>query len=383
MSEFKRLNTVTDSSGNIINTEEEVVSKFTREPVIINCKYCKKKILTEVETESTWTGILISFILLIIFNIFGILLIFLVIPLTQHSNHRCSSCLNIIGECNFYDILSLSDKVLSVTIGSFALIISKKVLLGFFVFSFLAITTFYFFINIDTTYHYIIKDTWSDFNKECSQDNYRLKPTTSKANCVKYRYSNVGWNGYVVRVDFSDSFFDKHKVSILVKMNIDDGMISSTNNTNTENNSNSVMLNNTISNTEEIDTINNYHSIDGDLYLKFSEDSFNTNKNSIISINRGDLIQFNATIIHEGDARYVPVLECFEMESNIKKYYGHINIDPHIHHGGRYSLDKKHLEHEAIYNDHNLHVNETLYDDLKDVVIDNEIDIHNQKETFH
>ena len=119
--------------------------------MIYTCQYCEKRILTEIETESTWIGIALSFLLLIIFNLPGILLVIILLPLTRQTNHFCTNCKNKVGTCSFYDLLSMSDRVFTFQIGSIGILITRKQLLALFVFVFFGLIFFVFFSNLDLT----------------------------------------------------------------------------------------------------------------------------------------------------------------------------------------------------------------------------------------
>lgn len=117
----------------------------------MNCPYCSKRILTEVENESTWIGYGISFILFILLGIWAIPLMILLIPITQQINHSCPNCRNKVGGKNFYDFLSLHDSVISYQLGSFAILISRKQLIAAFIFLLFIIIFYVFFATIKLT----------------------------------------------------------------------------------------------------------------------------------------------------------------------------------------------------------------------------------------
>lgn len=102
--------------------------------------------LTEIEHQSTWIGVGLSFILFIIFKIYSLPLIVMLIPLTQQTVHTCPNCLNKVGTRSFYDLISLSDNVITYKIGNFGIIITKKQILGIFIFLLFALI-FYLFIS--------------------------------------------------------------------------------------------------------------------------------------------------------------------------------------------------------------------------------------------
>ena len=266
MSEFKKVNTVDPAEVQQAETTE-VHNIFTREPEVITCKYCNKKILTDTENESTWTGILLSLLLFVVFKIIAVPLIVLIIPLTQQTIHKCPYCLNKVGVCSFYDMIALKDKVISFKIGSLGIIISRKQLLGIFVFVLLCILVQYFISNINFTRGNFIPDKWEDFNKICNREMFEKKQEQSRILCQKYKYMDVQWSGYILRVDYIENFFARYKISILVKMNVGD--------------------------LEE-------HSEEGDLYLKLDENYYNKYKHLVFNMTRGDYIHYNATVLEEG-----------------------------------------------------------------------------------
>ena len=87
---------------------------------------------------------------------------------------------------------------------------------------------------------------------------------------------------------------------------------------------------------------------ENNLYLKITESVYNNFKTDILNTTRGDLIQFNATFIAE-DYNYRPVI----LEVNgYKKLNGKINLNPHVHVEGRYSVDEKDIKKKGnVYNE--------------------------------
>jgi hypothetical protein len=119
--------------------------------MIYTCQFCNKRILTEVETESTWVGIALAFLILIIFNLPGILLVIILLPLTRQTNHFCTNCKNKVGTCSFYDLISLSDRIFTWQLGNFAILVTRKQLLGVFIFLLFSLIFFVFFSNLNLT----------------------------------------------------------------------------------------------------------------------------------------------------------------------------------------------------------------------------------------
>jgi hypothetical protein len=175
-----------------------------------------------------------------------------------------------------------------------------------------------------------LKDSFEDYYKNCNPDKINASQDNKFFCESKYRYADVSWKGYVIRVDYEDHFFARYRLSLLIKM-----------------------LDN--------------HDEEPDLYLKLNDYQYSNFKDSIFNLTRGDRVYFNATILHEGDRKSIPILEVFGFE----KLNEHISIDPHIHYSGRYSMG-----HEEI------HKNATLYNDIPGLISDEDRDI-NQHETNH
>ncbi len=188
---------------------------------------------------------------------------------------------------------------------------------------------FNFFIkfNID-----LLKEDWKEFHERCNKEKFILHKHETERDCFNnFRYYDVNWDGYVIRVDFEDNFFARYKTSFLMKMN---------NDTNEE----------------------------PDLFLKFSEYNYNNYKDEILSMKRGDHIRFNATVLFEGNHRGIPLLEVYEM----KKSGEGIKINPHIHDQGRYSTG-----HDKV-----IHKNDKIYNEIPNLISDDEKEL-NQHETHH
>ncbi len=180
-----------------------------------------------------------------------------------------------------------------------------------------------------------IKDNWSDFKATCNRENFSsANHEVIKAICEeKYKYSDVSWNGYVLRVDYHEEFFSRYRLSLLIKM-------------------------------QESDMT----SEDADFYLNFHDYIYERYKADIFNITRGDMVSFNATFVSVGSVKSVPMLEAFEFE----KLNEHIELNPHIHHHGRYSVD----------GDKNLNRGDVVYKELPKFVTDEEIKM-NQHESHH
>ena len=75
----------------------------------------------------------------------------MLIPLTQQTVHSCPNCLNKIGTRSFYDLISLSDNVITYKFGNFGIIITKKQILAVFTFLLFGLIFYLFFSSLDIT----------------------------------------------------------------------------------------------------------------------------------------------------------------------------------------------------------------------------------------
>jgi hypothetical protein len=105
--------------------------------------------------------------------------------------------MNIVGVHSFYDLLSMTDKVVSYQIGNFAIIVNRKQLLGIFLF-FLFILGFYFIfnnLNFERDENFLNVD-WEYYKSICGREKYMENPTQADIICTKqFKYHNVFWKG--------------------------------------------------------------------------------------------------------------------------------------------------------------------------------------------
>jgi hypothetical protein len=126
---------------------------------------------------------------------------------------------------------------------------------------------------------------------------------------MNYFAKQVGWDGYVVRVNLNEEdplSLSYHSANIMVKM------------------------------TESDITGGN----GADLGLTFSELSLERNSEAIEDLHIGDHINFNATLISLGDPHHLHHLRAFD----IQKIEGHMDVQAHTHNNGRYKLKLAHNE---------------------------------------
>ena len=294
---------------------QEKLNEYGREQQMAICQYCQSRIFTNIEQQTSWFGILLSLILFFTFKLYSLLLILLVIPLTQSTIHSCPNCLNRIGIRTFYDTLSLADKVFTFQIFSIGIIITKKQLLGIFFFLLFSIFLYVFIFSISMSLKkFPLKDNWNDFLNNCINN--------ENENFCKERYlfQDINWEGYVMKIDMSESIFTRHKVFIYIKMD------------------------------------EKSKSKEADLVLQFLDVDYEKYKTDILNTTRGDLISFNATFVRVSSI-YPSLLDGIDYKKLNKK----IHIDPAIFKNGRYYTD-----------DVNFEKNQHLYKELPSLVSNSE-----------
>ena len=277
---------------------------FGRDQQICVCPFCKMKIYTEVEHEISWMGIIFSIILLLIFKIYGIICLVILLRFTQNTTHSCPNCLNKIGIYTVFDVLSLQDKVFTIQLGSFGLIITKKHIFNL-ITGIIIIILFISFISSISFTKKILKETWADYLSICSGGG-------SLCN-TKFLYQEISWSGYVIRVNFNDNFFSRSRVFFLVKMD------------------------------------ENVESDNTDLVIEVTDKIYSKYKIDILNITRGDEIEFNATVRQTPNYQTsIPIVTL----DNIRLTGKNININPHVHEDGRYGTKGGNVQKgQKIYNE--------------------------------
>ena len=277
-----------------INTNNNNI--FGREQQICVCPFCHMKIFTEIEHEVSWMGIVLGVILLLFFKIYGIICLVVLLRFTQNTTHSCPNCLNKIGIYTIFDALSLQDKVFTIQLASFGLVITKKHIFSL-IMGLIFIILFVSFISSVSFTKQILKETWGDYLQICSG---------GQALCnAKFLYQEISWIGYVIRVNFNDNFFSRTRVFFLVKMD------------------------------------ENVESDKTDLVIEVTDQIYNKYKIDIMNITRGDEIEFNATIRQTPNYQTrVPILTL----DNIRITGRNININPHVHEEGRYGTKGGNVE---------------------------------------
>ena len=294
-----------NSNSSIITSTNTNINIFGKEQQMCVCPFCHMKMFTDIEHEMSWIGIVLCILTLLFFKLYGIIFLILIIKFTQNTTHSCPNCLNKVGVYTVFDALSLQDKVFTVQLSHFGIIVTKKHLFGlltFVIFGFI----FYSIISSISFTKKVLKESWGEFNEIC------LK--SEKECSIKFLYQEISWTGFVIRVNFNDNFFSRVRVFFLVKMN------------------------------------ENENSDRTDLVLEVTDRIYNKYKIDIMNITRGDEIAFNATIKQTpsiyGNKITMAVLDKIQLTGK------NIQINPHVHESGRYGTKGSQIEEgKQMYND--------------------------------
>ena len=297
-------NKETSQKSEIITSINTNNSIFGREQQICVCPFCKMKIYTEIEHEISWIGIILGIMLLLFFKIYGIICLIILLRFTQNTTHSCPNCLNKIGIYTVFDALSLQDKVFTLQLSSFGLVITKKHIFSIII-GLIFIILFIAFISSISFTKQILKETWSEYQTICAGGETLCN--------TKFLYQEISWIGFVIRVNFNDNFFSRTRVFFLVKMD------------------------------------ENVESDKTDLVIEVTDKVYNKYKIDIMNITRGDEIEFNATIRQTPNYQTrVPIVTL----DNIRLTGRNININPHVHEEGRYGTKGGNVEKgQKIYNE--------------------------------
>jgi len=290
-----------------IAKKEVKVNLFKNLPIFFQCPHCGHSGHTIVDQKTTY----ISYIFLVMsIFIFGVFLSFFLMPLiillTRNFIHRCSVCLAEVGSDNkLLGVANLEDKVITLSIGEFGMVLTRKIVLGA-LFTLVLIFTVY--LQFDPKFHHrqgpVIKidDTWESFITQCGRQQIHDGGARVAIACdQKYvERTVVNWKGNLIRVeDYRDSFMQymHHAIALSVRMEPPE--------------------------TEYFPDL--ILALDTDRAVEFSA--------LIATMDRGAEIIFNATIMTVGSevkTRHFHVVEMVKGE-------GFKDIPAHVHEHGRYA----------------------------------------------
>eukprot|EP00826_Nyctotherus_ovalis_P015645 TRINITY_DN14466_c0_g1_i24.p1 TRINITY_DN14466_c0_g1~~TRINITY_DN14466_c0_g1_i24.p1 ORF type:complete len:298 (+),score=45.72 TRINITY_DN14466_c0_g1_i24:725-1618(+) len=195
----------------------------------VKCQFCESEVMTTIEYRNTLVGYILCFIVVLIFGIYGILISIFLFPLCRSANHRCPKCYNLIISNHFLGLPSLQDQVITLNIGSCAVIITRKILLVlFFTCSVIILLVFVMKhkiagIDLQPT---ISNITWDDYRANCGTMAFLSNPREAVLKFLKdYKYMNVNWSGFVAKITVNANNHeevDEHACALYIMMVPDD-----------------------------------------------------------------------------------------------------------------------------------------------------------------
>ena len=85
---------------------------------------------------------------MLLFGFLSLILMPLLVSLTKTALHRCAKCLNEVKDNSYFGFSSMDDKLLAIQIGSFGVILTRKLLL-YMVLVLTAMLSIYVFILVE------------------------------------------------------------------------------------------------------------------------------------------------------------------------------------------------------------------------------------------
>ena len=95
----------------------------------IKCPFCDAVSNSIVEYRPSLLGYLLTMLAMLIFGILSLVLMPILVSLTKTAIHRCAKCLNEVKDSSYFGFASMEDKLVALQIGSFGIILTRKLLL--------------------------------------------------------------------------------------------------------------------------------------------------------------------------------------------------------------------------------------------------------------
>ncbi len=273
----------------------------------MKCQFCSSDVTSTVEYNNTVLGYLICALLILSLGLFGAIISAFVFPLCRSANHRCPKCYNLIVSNMFLGLPTMQDQVIALNVGSFAVILTRKLLLIFAVTSGAAIVLFLvarhrimeaqFAPQVSVA---VTSIQWDEYRKNCGLQAFLSEPQKAVNTFMRdYRFEVVGWSGYIANIIVNANNHEHgedHTCIILVKMQPDD-------------------YNHTIS-----------------LALALSKRVYERHKLELSQAHNGDRLDFNATLMGIGTDR-----QLFHLHAAGVKLSGeHVDLPKNMVAYGRY-----------------------------------------------
>ena len=101
-----------------------------------------------VEYKPSLLGYLLTLLAMLIFGFLALMLMPFLVSLTKTAIHRCAKCLNEVKDSSYFGFSSMDDKLMAVQVGSFGVILTRKLLL-YMVLVLSAMLSIYVFILVE------------------------------------------------------------------------------------------------------------------------------------------------------------------------------------------------------------------------------------------
>ena len=95
----------------------------------IKCPFCDAVSHSIVEYRPSLLGYLLTMLAMLIFGILSLVLMPILVSLSKTAIHRCGKCLNEVKDSSYFGFSSMDDKLMAFQIGSFGVILTRKLLL--------------------------------------------------------------------------------------------------------------------------------------------------------------------------------------------------------------------------------------------------------------
>jgi hypothetical protein len=251
----------------------------------MKCASCDTNVFPTIKAGYTWLSLALLVLILYFFQLWSVLILPFAMPLSKSIFFHCPQCSSIVGKNSLLGLNSLSDKVMTIKIGDFALIFSRKYLIIFSVLAYLAVL----FLMQSPSHSLVLSPiTWAEYLSDCSAEHIiKDKPQVEAVFYQKYYGKVVGWEGYFMKAKMTEGWFQgEHAATVLVKMQPTES------------------------------------EAYADLFLTLNSEDLAQCKATIATLDRGDRFAFNASLMAVADEEAIHHLHAHE----IRKLDGRIEI---------------------------------------------------------
>lgn len=194
--------------------EETDDPEFDQTPVRCICSNCGGSIITFIDFQPSWVTFAMAIFVLFACGWVSLCIIPILWPVFKDVVHHCPRCLNILAKRSRVQITSGGSDVMTVRLGSCAMVLSRKYLLFFLalVGFILLIRTVRSSLSVDDVLtmrqNIVTSIPWEDFRKDCGSNVQLGNPLhVHSAYDHKYRNRTVSWTGEVSRMDLGTNLF--------------------------------------------------------------------------------------------------------------------------------------------------------------------------------